>query len=502
MENPLFHELKKHLSEIKSIEAVMMLLVWDQQVYLPNGGAVARSRQLAVQAQLAHEKLTAPIIGKLLDDLQSYQINLPYDSDEAGLLRVTRRLYEKAVKVPPAFKARLSAHLSKSYQVWTLARPANDFAAVQPYLEKTLSLSREYAHFFPDYALIADPLIDFKDTGMTVAAIRPFFAELRRQLVPMIKDIREQPLPDNSCLYRTFPTAAQLSFVREVIKNIGFDFERGRQDLSPHPFESLISIGDVRMTTRVQENDLSQTFLDTLHEMGHALYDQGLYPDFEGTPLADSASASVTESQARLWENVIGRSRYFWNYYYPKLQAIFQEQLNSTSLETFYRAINKVQPSLIRIDADEMSYDLHVILRFDFELQLLEGTLAVRDLPEAYRERFKADFGITPPDNRDGVLQDVHWFDGVIGGQFQSYTIGNILSVQFYEAALREHPEILDEIAHGEFSALHNWLKEHIYRHGRKYTTMELIQRVTGKSLTIEPYIRYLRTKYGELYNL
>lgn len=502
MENSLFQELKTYVTEIKSLEAVLALLNWDQQVYLPNGGMTARSQQLAVLAQLIHEKLTAPIIGKRLDDLQSYQTSLPYDSDNAGLLRATRRLYEKAVKVPPTFKARLSAHLSESYQAWTAARPANDFSAVQPYLEKTLELSREYANFFPGYEHIADPLIDLEEPNMNVTTIRTLFSELRTQLVPIIKKITEQAPINNSCLYQTFPETSQLEFGLHVIRQIGFDFERGRQDKSLHPFTTRFSVGDVRITTRIKENDFGEAFFSTIHEAGHALYSQGFDPLFDLTSLAEVVSAGVSESQSRLWENIVGRSRNFWTHFYPKLQAIFPEQFQDVSLDAFYRAINKVQPSLIRTDADEVTYNLHVIMRFDFELQLLEGKLAARDLPEAWRERFKADFGITPPDDRNGVLQDAHWFDGFIGGQFQGYEIGNILSAQFYDAALKAHPDIPNQIAAGQFDTLHHWLKENIYRHGRKYTPSELIQRVTGTGLSIEPYIRYLRTKYGELYHL
>jgi carboxypeptidase Taq len=373
MENSLFQELKTYVTEIKSLEAVLALLNWDQQVYLPNGGMTARSQQLAVLAQLIHEKLTAPIIGKRLDDLQSYQTSLPYDSDNAGLLRATRRLYEKAVKVPPTFKARLSAHLSESYQAWTAARPANDFSAVQPYLEKTLELSREYANFFPGYEHIADPLIDLEEPNMNVTTIRTLFSELRTQLVPIIKKITEQAPINNSCLYQTFPETSQLEFGLHVIRQIGFDFERGRQDKSLHPFTTRFSVGDVRITTRIKENDFGEAFFSTIHEAGHALYSQGFDPLFDLTSLAEVVSAGVSESQSRLWENIVGRSRNFWTHFYPKLQAIFPEQFQDVSLDAFYRAINKVQPSLIRTDADEVTYNLHVIMRFDFELLLLEG---------------------------------------------------------------------------------------------------------------------------------
>jgi len=495
-------KLKTRLIEINDLESAAALLSWDQSTYMPPGGAAARARQLATLGQLSHEKFTDPAIGKLLEDLRPYEESLPYDSDEASLIRVTRRNYERSVKVPPSFVAQLSSHTSQTYEVWAQARPANDFAKVQPYLEKTLDLSRQLADFFPGYEHVADPLIDFHDYGMKASTLRTLFAELRQQLVPLVQAITAHPAADDSCLHQTFPEAQQWAFGLEIVKRFGYDFERGRQDKTPHPFTTKFSIGDVRITTRVKENDLGEALFGTLHEAGHALYEQGVRKDFEGTPLAQGTSSGVHESQSRLWENLVGRSRGFWKFFYPKLQAVFPDQLGSVSLDTFYRAINKVQPSLIRTDADEVTYNLHVMLRFDFELALLEGRLAVRDLPEAWRERFKADLGIVPPDDRDGVLQDVHWYDGIVGGAFQGYTLGNILNAQFFETALAAHPEIPAEIEEGEFGTLHSWLKENIYQHGSKYTATELIERVTGGPMSIEPYIRYLRAKYAELYKL
>jgi carboxypeptidase Taq len=495
-------ELKTRLIEINDLESAAALLDWDQSTYMPPGGAAARARQLATLGRLAHEKFTDPAIGKLLEDLRSYEESLPYDSDEASLIRVTRREYEKAVKVPPSFIAQLSSHTAETYQVWAEARPANDFAAVQPYLEKTLDLSRQLADFFPGYEHIADPLIDFRDYGMKTSTLRTLFAKLREQLVPLVQQITAQPAVDDSCLRQSFPEAQQLAFGLDVVRRFGYDFARGREDKTPHPFTTKFSLGDVRITTRVKENDLSEALFGTMHEAGHALYEQSIGTDFEGTPLAQGTSAGAHESQSRLWENIVGRSLGFWKFFYPELQAVFPDQLGSVSLDTFYRAINKVERSLIRTDADEVTYNLHVMLRFDFELDLLEGRLAVHDLPEAWRERFKADMGILPPDDRDGVLQDMHWYGGIIGGAFQGYTLGNILGAQFFEAALLAHPEIPAEIEEGEFGTLHSWLKENIYQHGSKYTASELVERVTGGPMSIEPYIRYLRKKYRELYKL
>jgi carboxypeptidase Taq len=495
-------ELKARLAEINDLQSAAAVLVWDQNTYMPPGGAPARGRQTATLQRLAHERSTEPALGKLLDKLQPYAENLPYDSDEAGLIRVARRDYERAVKVPSSFVAQFSEHSSASFQAWTEARPANDFARMRPYLEQTLDLSRQFANYFPGYEHIADPLIDNSDYGMKASTIRAIFAELREQLVPIVKAIAAQPPVEAACLHQVFPEEQQWAFGLEVIKCFGYDFERGRQDRAPHPFTTGFSIGDVRITTRVKENDLTEALFGTLHEAGHAMYEQGVSAAFEGTPLASGTSSGVHESQSRLWENIVGRSRTFWHFFYPRLQKVFPDQLGDVTLETFYRAINKVERSLIRTDADEVTYNLHVLLRFDFELKLLEGELSVRDLPEAWHDRFEADLSIVPPDDRDGVMQDVHWYAGSIGGSFQGYTLGNILSAQLFETALQAHPEITSQTEAGEFGVLHGWLKENIYQHGRKFTAPELIERVTGGALSIEPYMRYLRTKYGELYAL
>jgi carboxypeptidase Taq len=287
-----------------------------------------------------------------------------------------------------------------------------------------------------------------------------------------------------------------------VAKQFGYDLAHGRLDKTHHPFCTKFAAGDVRITTRVRENDLGDALFSTLHETGHALYEQGVDAAFEGTPLGYGASAGVHESQSRLWENVVARSRGFWAPYYPTLQRTFAAQLGGVTLDTFYRAINKVERSLIRTDSDEVTYNLHIMLRFDLELKLLEGRLRVKDLPEAWRVAMQSDLGVTPPDDRDGCLQDVHWYNGLIGGAFQSYTIGNVLSAQFFAAATRAQPEIPHQIGQGEFGALHAWLRDRIYRHGRKFKPNDLIERATGAPMSMAPYLAYLRGKYGEIYRL
>lgn len=493
-------ELKQRLMEVSDLQGAGALLNWDQSTYMPPGGAPARGRQTALLGRLAQEKMTDPAIGRLLDDLE--KVDFDPDSDEAALVKLTRRDFEQATKIPPAFLVEAYTHMAESYQVWAGARPENNFTAVEPYLEKTLDLSRRMAEFFPGYDHIADPLIDFADYGMKAEDVRRIFAELRAELVPLVETITSQEPADDSCLHQAFPEADQLAFGWQIAQAYGYDTQRGRQDKTHHPFMTKFSLGDVRITTRVKENDLSEALFSTLHETGHALYEQGINMGYEGTPLASGTSAGVHESQSRLWENLVGRSRGFWTHYYPQLQQQFPGQLGDVSLDTFYRAINKVQRSLIRTDADEVTYNLHVMIRFDLELEMLEGKLAVKDLPEAWHARYQSDLGVRAPSDVNGCLQDVHWYGGMIGGSFQGYTLGNIMSALFYNTAVSTHPTIPDEISQGEFSTLHRWLTDNIYTHGRKYSADELIQRVTGGPLTIQPYIAYLKGKFGELYAL
>jgi carboxypeptidase Taq len=495
-------ELKRRLIEISDLDAASSLLTWDQATYMPKGGAPARGRQNALLDRLAHERLIDPALGRLIDDLEPHAESLDPNSDAACLIRVARRDFAKAIKVPPDHVARAGALASAAYDAWTRARPANDFAAMLPFLEQQLDLSRDYAGFFAPYDHVADPLIDKADEGMTTAAIAALFAELKRALKPIVRAICEQAPIDDGCLRGVFASTAQLDFSLAIAQRFGYDLARGRLDETHHPFCTGLGAGDVRITTRVDESNVADALFSTLHEAGHALYEQGVSPDLEGTPLGHGTSAGVHESQSRLWENVVGRSRAFWQHFYPLLQRTFPGKLEQVALETFYRAINKVEPSLIRTDADELTYDLHIMLRFDLELAMLEGRLRAKDLPEAWRAAMLADFGLAPPDDRDGCLQDVHWYSGDVGGRFQSYTIGNVLGAQFYAVALAAHPEIPRQIGEGEFGTLYGFLRDRIYWHGRKFKPNQLIAQATGGAMRLEPYLAYLRGKYCEIFQL
>lgn len=495
-------ELKTRLAEIADLGAATAVLVWDQRTHMPPGGAAARARQLATISRLSHERLADVALGQAIDRLKEHESSLDYDSDEAALIRVSRRDHERAARVPASFITELRTHGSATYQLWSKARPANDFEMVRPSLEKSLDLSRQYAEFFPGYQHIADPLLDDADEGWRTSEVQAIFAELRKELVPLVAAITAQRPPDDSFLTAHYPEPEQLAFGLDVVRQLGYDLSRGRQDKTLHPFEITFSVGDVRITTRVNERDLREALFGTIHEAGHGMYEQGGRPEFESTPLAGGTSPGFHESQSRLWENVVGRSRPFWSHFYPLLQRRFPSQLGAVSLDSFYRGVNRVKQSLVRVDADEVTYNLHVMLRFELELALLEGRLEVRHLPDAWRERMRADFGVVPPDDRDGVLQDVHWYSGMIGGRFQGYALGNILSAQLFESAVRAHPSIPEEMARGEFDTLRTWLTENVYRHGRKFTAPELVVRATGSPLSVQPFVRYLRSKYGELYEL
>jgi carboxypeptidase Taq len=497
-----YTELTQRLQAIEDLHGAQAVLTWDEATYIPRGGVEARGRQVALLSSLAHERLADPAIGRLLDSITPWAEAQGSDSDAAALARVVRRDHDRATRVPPQFVQRLAEHSARSYHAWEGARPANDFAAMRPLLETTVELSRELASFYPGYAHPYDALVDLAEDGMTVAAVRALFTELRARLVPLIEKIRARPEPDDACLSGNFPEAVQQSFGETIVRAFGYDFSRGRQDKTAHPFMIKLGRGDVRITTRYRADCLSDGLFSTLHEAGHAMYEQGIDDALDGTPLFHGTTAGVHESQSRLWENVVGRSLPFWTHWYPRLKRAFPNALNGADVDAFYRAINKVAPSLVRTDADEVTYNLHVMMRFDLELAMLEGSLSVADLPDAWRERIESDLGVTPADDRDGALQDVHWYGGIVGGAFQSYTLGNVMSAQFFASARRDVGDLDAQIGAGEFGPLREWLTEHLYRHGRKFTAAELVERATGEPLSIAPYLAYLESKYGALYGL
>jgi carboxypeptidase Taq len=505
VDDPNFAALHRHLLETADLVSVGSLLSWDQNTKMPPAATPARGRQLAAMRSLIQTRLSDPELGSLLDRLEPLERDLDPDSDAAALIRTARTKFALAQRVPASFVAKRSRHTAGSYRTWIEARAADDFAAVIPTLETTLELSREYAGLFEGHDHIADPLIRDATPAFTAAEVRRLFEELRAGLVPLVQAVLERPAPDDSVLVGDFPGRRQVEFAAELAERFGFDFERGRWDWTHHPFASAVATGDVRLTTRARDDRLDDGVFATLHEAGHGIYGQGA--QVAGAILSGGLgrpgglSSAVHESQSRLWENLVGRSRDLWHFAYPDLQQRFPA-LAGVDLERFYRAINRVARTPIRVQADELTYNLHVMIRFDLELEMLEGKLAVRDLPEAWNARYRSDLGITPPNDADGVLQDVHWFAGAIGGVFQGYTLGNILSAQLFDAALAEHPEIPAEIRGGDLSTLHGWLQRSIYRHGVRYGADELVQRTAGGPITAAPLLAYLRRKYGDLYAL
>ena len=490
--------LRERVREIDDLQAAASLMYWDQNTYLPRGGGVARGRHLATLERLSHERLVDPEVRRLLEGLSARADELaPLERD---LVRVLGRDVERATRYPSSFMATVTEHAAASYDAWARAREANDYELVAPYLERTLELSRQYAGYFPEAAHLADPLIDAADEGMTVAELQPLFVRLRDALLPLVAATATAgpaaPMLPVEADGAAGGEARQLEVTLRLAQALGYDLERGRQDLAPHPFAIRMAHGDVRVTTRVDPNDLAEALFSTLHEVGHALYEQGLEPALEGTPLASGVSAGVHESQSRLWENLVGRSRGFWRYALPVVQASFPE-LAHLDPERAYRTVNQVRRTLIRTEADEVTYNLHVIVRFDLELALLEGRLSVADLPEAWCERYRSDLGVVPSGHVDGVLQDVHWFSGFVGGAFQGYTIGNVLSLQFFAAARAALGDLEAQFAAGSFEALHAWLREHVYQYGRRRPPTALVQEVTGQPLTAAPYLEYLREKHA-----
>jgi carboxypeptidase Taq len=493
-------ELRQRLVEIDDLRSAGAVLRWDQATHMPDGGAAARARQRATLSRIAHLKATDVALGRLLDRVQSHVEEL--SEVDAALVRVARREFERATKVPADFVARASACHAQAYAAWSKARAGDDFPSVLDHLRANVEITREYAHLFAPFEAIADPLIDDADEGMTTARTRALFSEIRPAIVELAAAIAEQPQCDASCLARTVSEQDQIAFAIHAAEMIGYDLNRGRLDKTLHPFCTRFSGGDVRITIRVREDDVTDAFFSTLHEAGHALYEQGVAANLDGTPLGRGASAGVHESQARLWENIVGRSRGFWTHWHPQLQRRFPDAFGDVSLDAFHAAINRVERSLIRTDADEVTYNLHIMMRFDLEIDMLEGRLDVSDLPDAWRARMQTDVGIAPDDDRHGCLQDVHWYSGFMAGRFQGYTIGNVLGAQLYAAACRNHPDIPAALERGDTTPLHDWLRDEVYVHGHRFPPNELIRRATGQDLHARPYLTYLREKFSELYDI
>src|SRR5438309_7057781 len=469
---------------------------------MPRGGVESRAEQLSTLLRLAHVRFTSDEVGRLLGELEDELGGRSFDSDEASLVRVTRRDYDQARNLPPDLVAEVARAGPTARPVWEKARHDENFSLFAPYLEKNVELNRRIADAIGYEDRPYDALLDRTEPGMTTEQLEAMFAELKKAIVPLVADIaRHADTVDDRVLYRGFDPDLQVSYALEVVKRLGYDLERGRQDISTHPFSSGFGPDDVRITTRVSRNFFNECLFGSIHESGHAMYEQGMGRDIARTPLFGGASPGVHESQSRLWENLIGRGRPFWRHFYPSLQAVCHESLHNVDEETFYRAVNRSYPSLIRVEADEVTYNMHVLLRFELENEMLEGKLKVKDLPEAWNTRVKSYLGVDVPNDRVGALQDIHW-SFVSFGIFPGYTIGNLIGAQLMEKVRADIPDLDSQIERGEFGALLGWLRKNVHRHGRKFTPNELMERATGKPLTAMPWIAYVRKKFGALYGL
>ncbi len=498
--------LKAALLEIQHIRDAAALLSWDQETGMPAGGGQARAAQLATLQTLAHDKLVSPRLEHLLLEYIDPTTGLTTDNatglDDASraLLRETWRDVHRASKLPSDFVTRLGHACSLAQQAWVEARRHDDFSQFLPHLRTIVALKFQETDYMGYTDSPYDALLDVHEPGITVAQLQPLFAELRDGLVPLLAHVRASSSPpDNRMLFQACDHRQQIEFGKLVLRTMGYDFHRGRLDLSAHPFTTSFHPTDVRVTTRVFERDFASCLFSCIHEGGHGIYDQGLPHEQYGTPLGQPLSLGIHESQSRLWENNVGRSRAFWIYFFPLLQQYFPAQFGAVSLDNFYAALNTVHPSLIRVEADEVTYNLHIMARFDIERAIMEQRVAVEDLPTLWRETMRDYLGIIPERDADGVLQDVHWSLGAFG-YFPTYTLGNLYAALLDRQARQDIPTLDTDIQRGHLLSLRSWLNRQIHQHGRRYSSAELLHRITGHSLSVEPFLAYIRTKIGEIY--
>ncbi len=469
---------------------------------MPPGGVQNRAEQASTLSEVAHRRFTSDEVGRLLEEAETAVANEPFESDDASIVRVTRRDYEQARKLPPELVAEMAHAGSAARPHWQRARREAKFEIFAPYLQKNVELNQRMAEALGYERRPYDALLNRTEPGLTTDQLEAIFEELKTAIVPLVAGIaRRADAIDDTVLYRGFDPDEQVKYALDTVVKLGFDLERGRQDISTHPFSIAFGLGDVRITTRVSREFFNECLFGSIHEAGHGMYFQGIGRAIDRTPLCDGASPGVHESQSRLWENLVGRSLPFWHHFFPSLRDMFPESLHGIDAEGFYRAVNKSYPSFIRVEADEVTYNLHVLLRFELENDMLEGKLKVNDLPEAWDELFKSYFGLDVPNDREGVLQDIHWsFVGF--AEFPGYTLGNIIGAQFMEKIRADMTDLDAQIGRGEFGPLLRWLQENVYQYGRKFTPNELVERVTGHPISPKPWIAYVREKFGALYGL
>jgi carboxypeptidase Taq len=492
-----FERLRQRLAEQMDLRNAAEVLQWDQQTMMPPNGGPARANSLATLGRIAHEQFVADETGALLEAAAADLNGAPPDSDDASLVRVVRRDYDKARRVPSELTAELAHAASVGQEAWIMARADSNFEAFRPFLERNLELTREYVACFDTFACPYDALLDDYDPLMTTAEVAALFSELRDQLMPLIATLSEHEL-DDSPLHVSFPVELQRQLVTETVQQMGFDRQGWRMDDTVHPFATSFGSDDVRITTRWDQTYFPMGLFGAMHECGHGLYEAGVASELQRTPLGGGASLAVHESQSRLWENMVGRGRPYSGVLAPRIEGLLGNGLEPDAL---YRAVNKVHPSHIRVEADEATYGLHIVLRFELEQELIEGRLAVAELPAEWNRRFEQYFGLAVPDDAHGVLQDVHWSAGLIG-YFPTYALGNLIAGMLWQQVHEDIPELDDQLARGELQPLREWLRENVHRHGAKFTTRELLERVVGSPIAVAPFMTYLKRKLSDVYRV
>jgi carboxypeptidase Taq len=487
--------LKERLGEVSDLGKVTRLLSWDQQTKMPPAGTGHRADQMATVQRLAHELFTDPEVGRMLDELRPLQESLDPDSDDATLISLVRRDFEKAVNVPASLRAAMTRAAAEARPVWVKAKAESDFASFLPSLERIVELKLEYVDCVADGAAERyDVLLDDYEPQTTTAEVRTLFEELKPPLVELIAELRERDV-DDSFLHGDFPPDRQRALSHEVLELFGHRPDSWRIDPTEHPFASGAGRDDIRITTNYHPDSLESLF-STMHEYGHGLYSHQLPEHLERLPIGQHCSLGIHESQSRLWENLVGRSMPFWRRFYPRLQETYPEQFGDVDLARFHAGIHAVRPGLIRIQADEVTYGMHVMLRFELEQDIVEGRVELRDLPQRWNEKMWEYLGVEVPDDGHGVLQDVHWSGGSIG-YFSTYLIGTVASVQIWEAVGRDVPELEEHVGNGEFTPLRKWLGEHVHGLGHKFSPQETLRRATGSAIAAQPYLDYLRRTYA-----
>ncbi len=494
--------LRSRMKEIELLTTTRGVLEWDQQTFMPDGGVCRRAEQIGLLSRMIHEQFTASQTGDLLARAELEVSDLEPDSDEVRLAANVRRDYDRDVKIPVKLAEEMAHHSAVSESAWREARASKDFPRFAPTLERMVDLVKQAAEHLGYTDDPYDPLLDTYEPGAKTAEVSVLFEEIKPHLVELTRLIAESGVTRREGdLSGDFPIVSQRALTQEIVKALGYDFTRGRQDEAAHPFCTSFARDDVRITTRYDEKRLEGAVYASMHECGHALYEQGFDSEYDGTPLAGGASSGIHESQSRLYENLVGRSRPFCKWLLPRIQSAFPDPAAAWTADAFYQAVNRVQPSFIRVEADEVTYNLHILLRFELERDLLRDRVKVRDLPDAWNAGMEQYLGITPPNVALGVLQDVHWPSGLFG-YFPTYTLGNVFSAQIWNAVRRDLPDLDSEIEQGQFDALRDWLCECVHRHGRKYLPKEVIEKATGEPPTTDYYVAYLRGKFGDLYGL